>query len=1001
MPVSLQRYLERVIVKPIITKLTMALISLMLSITVSAAASNPSLVAKDYFSGSEVITSTNLDIKELSLSISLNGNYAETAAVVEFSNPTERQLEGDFKLEMPIGSIVTGYGLDINGELIDGVIVERKKATKVFEDRIREGVDPGLGEVTSEDVFKSRVFPIEAGMSRTISVTFVSPISKIRPYRLPLASDDVVEKFSLVVTTEAGVVRPVVRLQDGANLHWKDGSAPVGLFGTNGIELNSELEIIPRNTSNYALETNPTGEMFLSLNVPDVGGDGLTSVPKSIRVLWDTSLSQEKAAKIGQDFLARVLKAYPEADLEVVTFNSIADHNSFDANKSASALLNYLSDIKYHGATNLEALFLSEEKKAPADVCLLITDGRTTLGSTPSNALACRLFTINVSAVADRSLLKFLAKANGGHFIDLSKIEIEEGLELLSYSTQKFQRLIVDGRHIKNDVEWVFDGDVLRLTAPITRKPSRLKVEFEDRSYRASVNSARGLKGNILGAIWASQKLSTLRAKNAERKEVVALSKRYSVAVEETSFLVLESVDDYVENRIALPGKGFSDEDRRRYDNQLADAVADDRAVREERITDVLEMWNEQVAWYEASYKGDFKQKSVDLNASGPSIDSPVLAQDAIDEDAVIVTGSRVRRSDLNAPSPVASVESEQLDMSNRFSTEQFLNTLPEALDGNADPVNTLINRWSPDRPYLDKVRGVCGQEFLDVFFEQRVTYGTLPSYYLEMADAIEQCGDQELALNVVLSALELDATNTDTITAVAHRLVSYGAFDFAESLFRRVTKLDPDRPQPWRDLALALEMTANQSTSSRWERRKIYQEAIGYLNHIIENPWDVDYDGIELIAIMDANNIDRRLRAVGGRKSNLDTRFRRLLDVDLRVVVTWNVDIVDMDLWVDEPTGERANYSNDRTSIGGRISNDMTEGYGPEEYLLRRAVPGDYEIRMDYYSSDIINPNGAIALRAKVFRNWGRSNETSEIIDLEFTEVGQDDYLVGTLSYN
>jgi uncharacterized protein YfaP (DUF2135 family) len=115
-----------------------------------------------------------------------------------------------------------------------------------------------------------------------------------------------------------------------------------------------------------------------------------------------------------------------------------------------------------------------------------------------------------------------------------------------------------------------------------------------------------------------------------------------------------------------------------------------------------------------------------------------------------------------------------------------------------------------------------------------------------------------------------------------------------------------------------------------------------------------------------------------------LDERLIAMLDVDLRVVLEWNTDETDMDLWVDEPTGERAIYNHPKTATGGRLSNDMTNGYGPEEYLLHRAPDGTYTVRVNVYRTDQLNPNGATTVVAHVFRNYGRANEREQTLELE-----------------
>ena len=58
----------------------------------------------------------------------------------------------------------------------------------------------------------------------------------------------------------------------------------------------------------------------------------------------------------------------------------------------------------------------------------------------------------------------------------------------------------------------------------------------------------------------------------------------------------------------------------------------------------------------------------------------PAQAQDADADDTIVVTGTRIVRDDLNAPSPVTTVNSEQLVLTNTVNSEQFLNTLPQVI---------------------------------------------------------------------------------------------------------------------------------------------------------------------------------------------------------------------------------------------------------------------------------------------------------------------------------
>ncbi len=56
----------------------------------------------------------------------------------------------------------------------------------------------------------------------------------------------------------------------------------------------------------------------------------------------------------------------------------------------------------------------------------------------------------------------------------------------------------------------------------------------------------------------------------------------------------------------------------------------------------------------------------------------PAVAQEG--DDTIVVTGTRIAREDLAAPSPIARVDSEQLVLTNTINSEQFLNTLPQVI---------------------------------------------------------------------------------------------------------------------------------------------------------------------------------------------------------------------------------------------------------------------------------------------------------------------------------
>ena len=104
------------------------------------------------------------------------------------------------------------------------------------------------------------------------------------------------------------------------------------------------------------------------------------------------------------------------------------------------------------------------------------------------------------------------------------------------------------------------------------------------------------------------------------------------------------------------------------------------------------------------------------------------------------------------------------------------------------------------------------------------------------------------------------------------------------------------------------------------------------------------------------------------------------------------------MDLWVTEPSGEKCFYGHNRTTIGGMISNDFTQGYGPEEYCLRKAMKGKYKIQANFFGSHQQSLSGPTTLQAEVITNFGRPNEKRQALTLRL-EKAKDVVDVGTIT--
>jgi uncharacterized protein YfaP (DUF2135 family) len=96
------------------------------------------------------------------------------------------------------------------------------------------------------------------------------------------------------------------------------------------------------------------------------------------------------------------------------------------------------------------------------------------------------------------------------------------------------------------------------------------------------------------------------------------------------------------------------------------------------------------------------------------------------------------------------------------------------------------------------------------------------------------------------------------------------------------------------------------------------------------------------------------------------------------------------MDLWVNEPSGERCYYGNTTTAYGATYGRDYTGGYGPEEYLLHEAPDGGYLVQVNYFGSRQQALTGGTTLQVDIFTDWGRANEERHTTTMRLTATGE-----------
>ncbi len=278
------------------------------------------------------------------------------------------------------------------------------------------------------------------------------------------------------------------------------------------------------------------------------------------------------------------------------------------------------------------------------------------------------------------------------------------------------------------------------------------------------------------------------------------------------------------------------------------------------------------------------------------------------------------------------------------------------------------------------------------VYLGLRPKYAGDPVYYYTVAGYFIKMGDKELGLRILSNLAELDLGSYELYKMLGYKLKQQGDYQDEVYAFKKVTDLRPLDPQSFRDYGLALEDAGQ------------HQKALDVLYEAMTRSYSPDadglYHGIQEIFLPEINRI------IAMNKGQLDhSKISKSvvepMPVDIRIVMNWNMNNTDIDLWVTDPNGEKCYYSHNRTEIGGRMSHDMTQGFGPEQFLLKNAIKGTYKIQIDYFGDRQATIAGPTTIMAEMFTHYGTPQEKKELIILQMKKDSERTVYVGDLDFN
>lgn len=987
-------------------------------------------------------TDPHVYLSKLSVDVKIAGNIAITTMEMTFRNNNSRLLEGELIFPLPEGVSISRYALDINGRMREAVPVEKEKAVQVFEEIERRQVDPGLLEKVEGNNFRTRIYPMPANGTRTIIIAYEEELSfnsnHLVRYHLPLDHKKPVDHFKLDVSVLQPAIQP--QLEEGP-----DDELQFKAWNNNYTASITKQHFIPERSLTITLPKSPNntevmmqqsgGNYYFLVNSFPQKGSRAKVMPREITVLWDASLSGLNRDR-GKE-LALLGKYLTKADNVLVHLavinNTFREAGRFRIqNGNWHELKTAIEGLNYDGGTNYSRItFPSSEEY------LFFTDGMSSLSAQDIPLPNKPVYTISSAARSDFSYLQYIAQKTGGSFINLGALKTSEAAQLLTQ--QPLQFIGIKPNRLVSETYPSMPEPVLNnfsVAGIVTGPKATITLQF---GYGTTVTTEKTVTLDFskqeagavnLARVWAQKKLGELDVQYEQNKELITfLGKQFSIVTRNTSLIVLETVNDYVRYEIEPPA-----ELRSQYDHMIKQQLVQREGRLQLTLANALQQLNTLVTWWNRNFTAQaapkprkeparirgnnttnsqlYGSRSADTvplrgrvaNDSRVTEERPATVEQ-LQEVAVVgyttqrrqnVTGSVATTSaeEVLKRVPGLQVTQDRPGATDRLALEY--KTIADdkgAIGGNPQPVTVInIKQWTPERAYLQSLAKEKAGNRYNAYLALRKDYLYSPTFYYDIANFFFREKDTLTGLQILTNMAEIDIENHELYKLLGYKLREAGAYEEAVIVFRKVLQWRPQEPHSYRDYGLALADAGH------------YQQALDTLYTALKKNYSEStsgmYRGIEEIIVTEINQL---ISLHKGKLdiSGIDSKLIHAMPTDVRVVLNWNKNDTDMDLWVTDPNQETCYYSHKETLIGGRISTDFTRGYGPEQFLLKKAVHGKYQVKVNYYGDQQFKLSGPTTVMAEIFTHYADGREERKLITLQMEKGGkQEGVLVGEFQF-
>jgi Ca-activated chloride channel family protein len=1011
-----------------------------------------------------------IELQDVAIDVRIEGFVATTRVDLTFFNPNNRVLEGEFVFPLASGQSITGYALEVNGKLREGVVVEKETARVAFEETSRRRIDPGLAELTRGNVFRTRLYPIPAHGSKRVAIAFDQPLVDVGAnyrYVLPLQFASKVRRFKVHAEAVRGDRAPQSVEPKSALTFARWHDSFVADLERNDFQPERELAFsIDKPTAPVTIYTvqdklEPAWRTFAAqVNTATPAQTGGATPIRRLALYYDASGSaRARDRERESEFLAQWFATLKNVDVDLIAFRNEADPaQHFEVRDGDSAVLRAaIAALPLDGGSSYGAIRLDAANRP--DAVVVVGDAISNFGAREPQLgdSAPRTIFLHAAQSVDTKNFARWSRRYGAPVLNLVETPAAEALRQMAATPWMLQAM----RVVHGDCNDLAPAAPLPVGAVVgvyglCRGAAEIELQFGNATGASAkrtvrLDDAAALdpdRGAFVARLWATARIGDLQlASNPDAEVITDLAKRYGIVTENTSMLVLDRIEDYVRYRVEPREPDLLAEYQRLVADQAKFGNVD--AQRTQLQDQVLRNWLEFKKWHDTRHPwletvlqpaaeaeiarrkvlpklkdararmnraealakqaeklqerwlrdgtDETKRTAWEKEASALMLELDALRQQRLaqapesdnisDLESTVVSGSTVvgqRITHLSPPPrpaqampappppppapPPSEAPTQTLEVLS--STTVAESRAREAKNGavanpqaaTAPPSRIELQDADTNKPYLLNLR--TARDPYEAYLKERERQASSPSFYLDCADYLRrEAKNERLALRVLSNLAELDTESVPLLRVLAYRLEQWGRFDLAVPLFEDALKLRGEEPQSYRDLALALTRQGEPD----------YARAVDLLWTVANRRWSERFPEIQTIVLHELNDALARAPEAERAKLLADLRAKgmdeRLLDavpVDLRVVLTWDADNTDIDLWVIDPTGEVAIYSYPRTKIGGHMSRDFTGGYGPEVFTIRRPIPGTYTVKANYYGSNAQKLLGDVTVQAE-----------------------------------